>query len=66
MMSPDLLCTESESCLSLNPIHVPADRNLHGVVLGANEKTGLLKSRYDGHSGMEPFHTLQRRQRLSI
>ena len=66
MISPDLLCAGGEPSLSLNPMRLPADGNLHGVVLGINEKTGLLKGCHNGNPDMEPFHTLKRSQNLSV
>lgn len=58
-------CREGEPCLPLKQRRLPADGNLHRVVLGIDEKTGLLKSRYNGNPGMKPFRTLQGRQSLS-
>lgn len=49
---------EGEPFLLHNPIHLPADGYLHGVVFDIDEKSGLLKGRHDGHPGVEPFHTL--------
>ena len=66
MTSPDLLCTKRVSLVPLNHASLPADGNLHGVVLGINEKTGILKGRHNGHPGMEPFHTLRQRRSLSV
>lgn len=60
------VCREIKPRLSLNPMHLPADGNLHRVILGINEKTGLLKGGHDGHPGVEPFHTLQWRQSLPV
>lgn len=61
MTSPDLLRTERVSPVSRNHTCLPADGDLHRVVLGINEKTSILKGRYDSHPCMEPFHTLRRR-----
>jgi len=53
------LATLSHACL-------PAYGDLHRIIFGIDEETGLLEGRYDGHPGMEPFHTLRRRQSLLV
>ena len=66
IISPDLLCTKRVSLVTFDDACLPADGNLHRVVFGIDEKTGILKGRHDGLPGMEPFHTLWRRQSLSV
>lgn len=66
MTSPDLLCAKKLSLVSFGHTCLPADGNLHRVILGINEKTGLFKGRHDGYPGVEPFHALRQRQSPSV
>ena len=66
MISPDLLCTKRVSLASPNHIRLPADGNLHRVVLGVNKEISFLESLHYSHPGVEPFHTLQWRQSRSV
>ena len=58
MTSPDLLHAKRVSFVSLDYIHLPADGNLHRIVLGINEKIGPFEGLHNGYPGVEPFHTL--------
>ena len=48
----------SESHLTFRFVRLPADRNLHRVVLGIYEKASLLQGLDNSDPGMEPFRTL--------
>lgn len=66
MTSPDLLHAKRVSFVSLDHTRLPADGNLHRVVLGVNEETCLFEGLHDGYPGVESFHTLRQRENLSV
>lgn len=66
MTSPDLLHAKRVRFVSLDHTRLPADGNLHRVVLGVNEKTGLFEGLHDGYPGVESFHALQGCKNLSV
>lgn len=58
------ICQNIEPSPQFDSTRLPADRNLHWVVLGVNKEAGSLEVLHDSHPGMEPFHALWYRQSL--
>ena len=52
------VCGDGEHRLRSGSTSLPANRDLHGIVLGINEEAIFLEGLDDSHPGMEPFHTL--------